>query len=207
MQKPSFTKGIADGQYPAVIFQYIELGNQPFSNATRQWYSPQVLIGFDIPSENQMKSSTFFLSLNPSRNGQLGYREVADAIAGHELTDEELEAYTPDMIGTKVLITIESVESKGVIYSNITKVEKYTGDVESSRTPLLFEIDTFGDMDFDALPEFAKVRVQKSKEYQSRIVRVAKKILTNPTPNVSEDIDLRLDLDSKEEIDIKDIPF
>lgn len=208
MQKPSFNRGISDGQYPAIIFQYIELGSQPFHNDKWEWYSSQVMIGFDFPTEGLVKSQTYFLSLNPSRGGQFGYRELADAIAGRVLSDEELENFTPDFIGKKLLVTVAGVESKGQVYSNIVKAEQADSlKIDSDRNPVLFEIDTPGAFEsatFENLPEWIQDKISKSKEYQDSHSTLA---MPNEQYRRPEEEIATIDLNDKTEFNPADVPF
>jgi hypothetical protein len=76
---------IPDGKYPAILFQIVQIGSHYFckrnknGDVTSEWYSPQILLGFELPTltyENQngevvsnIKSGTYFLSMNPARSG------------------------------------------------------------------------------------------------------------------------------------------
>lgn len=185
MTKPDYS--IPDGKYPARLVQIIQIGSQLFGkNTDKPWRSPQILLGFEFPTltyENRdgeevsnIKSQTFFLSMNPAKNGTVGLREVIDGLRGSsEYTTEELEKFDiSSFLGKECIVTLSGVESKGQVYQNITAVEQFTtGDGDSGmlkkfRTPVLVTVDDFKDLDSLDLPDWIKNKIMDSEEYQAQ---------------------------------------
>ena len=175
--KPEYS--IEDGKYPAILFQIIQLGSQRFGKDTpKPWYSPQILLGFEIPSltydtqngeVSSIKSGTYFISMNPTRNGMVGLREIIDGMRGSsEYTAEELEKFDISaFLGKQCEIEISGVESKGKTYQNITKVEPYQGaQLQTMRTPILVTVEDFKNIDELNLPDWIINKIMDSKEYQ-----------------------------------------
>ena len=180
--KPEYS--IPDGSYPAILFQIIQLGSQQFGKDTpKPWYSPQILLGFELPGltyETQngevssIKSGTYFLSMNESRNGMVGLREIVDGLRGSaEYTKEQLEKFDiSEFLGKECVIVLSGVESKGKVYQNIVAVgpcdfakEGY-GDLKPMRNPKIVETEDFANIEILALPTWIEDKIKASKEYQ-----------------------------------------
>lgn len=195
---------IEDGKYGAVLCQIVQLGAQRFEKNGKEWYSPQILLGFEIPGLtyekdgevfSQIKSGTYFLSLNESRNGQMGLREIIDALrGGKEWTEAELEQFDiSQYLGEACLLTIEAVESKGKSYSTITEIVPMDKQmVKPMRTPVLVTTDDFRDIDILTIPDWIKDKIRMSEEYKN-MPRVA------PVNDLSSE--------PAEEIRLEDVPF
>lgn len=204
--KPTVTP-IVDGEYGAVLFQIIQIGYQKFSKGGDEWYSPQIIIGFELPEltydtkdgpVTQIKSSTYFLSLNESRNNQIGLREIVDGLRnGVAWTEEELEKFDiAQYMGRPCKIAISGVESKGKVYSNITgisavdQVEGARLMLNSKRPQIFVTVDDFSDeMALATLPNWIQDKIRSSREYQALVVK-------ENEPDVDE-----------EEIKLEDIQF
>lgn len=186
--KPTVTP-IVDGEYGAVLFQIIQIGHQKFSKGGDEWYSPQIIIGFELPEltydtkdgpVTQIKSSTYFLSLNESRNNQIGLREIVDGLRnGVTWTEDELEKFDiSQYIGRPCKIAISGVESKGKVYSNITgisavdQVEGARLMLNSKRPQIFVTVDDFSDeMALATLPNWIQEKIRSSQEYQALVVK------------------------------------
>lgn len=216
MTKPADT--IEDGEYPAILSQIIQIGSHKFSKDGREWYSPQVILGFELPTLtyekdgeifSKIKSGTYFLSLNPSRNGQCGLREVLDGFRdGSDWTDEELEKFDmSSYLGKACLLGIAAVESKGRTYSNIVNVKNFPVEsvIEKRRTPVFIVIDDFSNEPLiSSLPSWIQDKIRASKEYQE----LQKNQGIPALPNDITDETLSFDAGKDgEEIRIEDVPF
>lgn len=176
---------IEDGLHPARLFQIIQIGSHLFKKDGKEWYSPQILLGFELPGityENmdgvkvaQIKSGTYFLSMNPSRKGVFGLREVIDGLRGtSEYTEEELEQFDiSQFLGRMCLLKLEGVESKGQIYQNITEISPMSKDYKleiepgyEPRKEILVTIDDFKNLDMLNLPDWIQEKIRTSREYQ-----------------------------------------
>ena len=196
---------IEDGTYPGILFQIIQIGSQRFEKGGKEWYSPQILLGFELPTltyqnmngdnVSNIKSGTYFLSMNPSKNGMTGLREIMDGLRqSTEYTEEELEKFDIEaFFGKECNVKLEGVESKGTVYQNITGVTPYDGEekLEALRVPILVRIADFARLDELELPEWIKDKIMKSQEYQELINK------ENKNSNVDGDCKISLD----------DIPF
>lgn len=184
--KPTVTP-IVDGEYGAVLFQIIQIGHQKFSKGGKEWYSPQIMIGFELPEltydtkdgpVTQIKSSTYFLSLNPKSN-EIGLREIVDGLRnGVAWTDEELEQFDiAQYMGRPCMLAISGVESKGKVYSNITgisavdQVEGAKLALNAKRPQVFITTDDFSDETvLSTLPNWIQEKIRSSKEYQELVV-------------------------------------
>lgn len=195
---------IEDGKYGAKLCQIVQIGAQRFSKEGKEWFSPQIIVWFEIPGLtyekdgevfSQMKSGTYFLSLNPSRNGQMGLREIIDSLRGNkEWTEEELEKFDiSQYLGKACLLTIASVESKGKSYLSITAIEPIDDAmVAGMREPVLITTEDFRDIDNLNIPEWIKDKIRSSQEFMD---------MPKAAP-INEQYQ-----DDKEEIKIEDVPF
>lgn len=180
LTRPDYS--IENGTYPAILFQIINIGAQEFGkNTPKPWFSPQILLGFELPTMkydtqngevSSIKSGTYFLSMNPSRNGMVGLREIIDGLRGSsEYTEEQLEKFDISaFLGKECEIVLDGVESKGQVYQNIVGVTPYTGadKLESFRKPIIVSIDDFSRLDEINLPDWIKNKIMLSKEYREQ---------------------------------------
>ena len=214
---------IADGQYPAIIYQLIDLGSQKFSKDGREWYSPQRLIGFEIPgltyenkdgeSISKVISITAFDSLNPTKNGQIGQREVIDAVAGSANWDEDavMDYDLDKLIGAQVMLTIAGAESKGKVYQNIIAIESMPKDMPLTpiREKVSVTIDDFVSLESLDLPEWIKNKIAASKEYQDHknFVAIRDEGEVSQVQMSGEVSSFESDPALRDEIKLEDVPF
>ena len=175
-QKPT-REEIPDGKYPAILSQIIQIGRQRFSKGDREWFSPQIILGFELPTVtyqtkddetmSTIKSGTYFLSLNESRNG-VGLREILNGLRGtEEWTVEELEKFAlRPYLGRSCFITLEGVESKGKVYQNIVAVEPNDTTPTPLRDPLFVTTEDFGHLETVNVPQWVKDKIAASQEFQ-----------------------------------------
>ena len=210
--KPDYS--VPDGKYPAVVFQMIQIGSQLFGKNGKEWRSPQILIGFEMPTltyENRdgeevsnIKSATYFLSLNPSRQGVVGLREIIDGLRGSDqYSEEELNDFDiTSFLGKSCMITLSGVESKGVVYQNITGVEPLSAaeaaELKPMRTPILVTIEDFPKMETLDLPDWIKDKIALSSEYQE--LNPGGKAPLNEQYKTPEEMD-------QDEIKLEEVPF
>jgi hypothetical protein len=216
-------ENIPDGKHAAVIFQMIDLGSQRFSKGDKEWYSPQMLIGFEIPgltfetndgdTLSQIKSITAFVSLNPSRQG-IGLREIMDGIVGSkDWTDEQLQAFDLDtLLGKSCLIELAGVESKGKVYQNILSVEAFPVGVKPIREQVSVTVDDFkDDAKITALPQWIQDKIAKSKEWQemySSPDMPSERNQQQPTFSDSQIAEAKERIrEESDEIRVEDVPF
>ena len=177
VSKPEYS--IENGTYPARLFQIIQLGSQRFAKNDKEWFSPQILLGFELPTLSyegkdgetcNIKSGTYFLSMNPSRLGVVGLREIVDGLRGSiEYTEAELEQFDiSTFLGKECEIMLDGVESKGQVYQNIVGVTPYTGTekLPKFREPIMVEVSNFSNIEDYLLPTWIEDKIKMSKEYK-----------------------------------------
>jgi hypothetical protein len=216
---------IPDGKYPAILFQIVQIGSHYFckrnknGDVTSEWYSPQILLGFELPTltyENQngevvsnIKSGTYFLSMNPARSGVVGLREIIDGLRGTaEYSEAELEQFDiSSFLGKECTVELSGVESKGVVYQNITKVEPYAGEkLTALRAPILVTVEDFKNVDTLNLPDWIKGKIMDSQEYTELTAVPEHDPNTMPAQVVAEPKQVNL-LEEEDEIRLEDVPF
>lgn len=228
MTKPDYS--MENGEYPARLYQIIQIGRQLFSKNGREWYSPQIIVGFEFPTlafENQdgvkigpVRSLTCFLSMNPSRNGQMGLREIIDSLRGSdEYTEEELEQFDiSKYLGAKCMVTLDSVESKGQVYQNIVairpaKKEEYAVEKDvTERTLTLVTTDDFSNIANLQIPNWIKDKIMASEEYKdlnkSEVSNT--ETMSQELENAREDMaamPTEKELEDDDEVKLEDVPF
>jgi hypothetical protein len=169
---------IEDGQYPAIIYQLIDLGSK-MNKAGTQRNTPQMMIGFEFPSMtyetkdgivlSQVKSITTYVSLNPSSQGYLGLHEIITGVSGEELTEEQMQKFDIDsLIGKTCMITLASVESKGQVYSNIIAINFLPEGLKpvAVRPNISVTIDDFRNIENIGIPDWIKNKIKESEEYK-----------------------------------------
>jgi len=225
---------IENGVYPAKLVQIIQVGSHYFckknanGDVTSEWYSPQILLGFELPTVvfetaegvkmSTLKSSTYFLSMNESKN-VIGLREIIDGLRGSkEYTAEELEQFDiSQFLGKTCFIKLEEVESKGKIYTNISEITPIKQEDLASiqidpavtrRTPILITLGDFRNIESLELPTWIQEKIIGSKEYQEMLD------LDNNAANEQQStippmpaMTTAQGVEDEEEIRIEDVPF
>lgn len=206
---------IEEGVYPAKLVQIIQIGSHRFEKNGKEWWSQQILLGFELPTVvfetaegvkmSTLKSSTYFLSMNESRNG-IGLREIIDGIRGSKkYTSEELEQFDiSQFLGKVCFIKLEEIDSKGKIYTNISEITLVKPEDVASiqidpevtrRTPILITLGNFKDIESFELPQWIEEKIKSSTEYQEMLAKENK-----PDNGFSLD-------DDEEEVKVSDLAF
>lgn len=215
MSKP--VSEIEDGKYVAILNQIIQLGSQRFEKNGKEWHSPQILIGFELPGltyENKdgeavtkIKSGVYFFSLNPSRSG-FGLRELIDGMRGSaEWTEAELEAFDlSSYLGKPCMVTVSAVESKGKTYSNITAIEPMGAEVGvKGMRPLVFVTteDFMNPSIMESLPSWIQDKIRLSLEWREQGIPAP----INDQPEAPAAAPVTGDINMEKEIKLEDVPF
>jgi hypothetical protein len=217
---------IEDGTYPAKLVQIFQIGSHYFckknanGDVISEWYSPQILLGFELPTVvfetaegvkmSTLKSSTYFLSMNESRNG-IGLREIIDGLRGSsEYTSEELEQFDiSKFLGKTCWLKLTEVDSKGKIYTNISEITPIKPEDVASiqidpevtrRTPILITLGDFKNIESLELPQWIEEKIKSSQEYLEMAENDKK------SPSMPEMITAQ-GVEEEEEIRIEDVPF
>ncbi len=203
---------VDEGKHKVNIVQMIYVGRQKFSKGTREWWSPQLLIGFEFPEivrQNRdgeeysfLKSNTYFFTLNKSTNGQIGLRDIVEGVLGKELTPEEEEKFDVlSIVGKTCEVTIATVTDKnGKEYQNITSVGPSATVVPSKREIIIVTPDDFdNDGLILSLPEWIQNKIYDSEEKQKQYEQQnTDKTVDDAMNDIQEEID---------NINIEDVPF
>lgn len=214
---------IEEGKYVAIISQIIQLGAQHFKkkDGSSEWDSPQIMIGYELPSltyENRdgdtvtkIKSEKYFFSMNPSKNGLFGLRELIDGIRGSsEWTEAELEAFDlTSYLGKRCMVTISSVVSKGQTYSNITAVEpmgdEAAGMVTGNRKLQLVTTEDFMNPSImESLPGWIQDIIRQSVEWREQGIPAPVNEISDERPAAAP---VTGDINMEKEIKLEDVPF
>lgn len=139
--------------------------------------SPQIKIGFEIPSELRDDGLPFVVSTMPmtaSVNKKASFRKLVQGIIA--LTPETEKEFDSDqLMGKKCLINVVHNPSKSdpnVIYANIVSASPLPKGMEVPKAiteQLSFDVNTSPLEDIDKLPEFVQKLVVSTPEYQARI--------------------------------------
>lgn len=203
---------LPNGDNKAILVHIISIGSQKFSKGDREWYSPQVILGFEFPDVTGqtsdgdtftiMKSQTYFVSLNKAKNG-IGLREIIDGMLGRQLTsEEEAEFDISSLVGRGCILTMNVVTDKnGKEYQNITAVKQLTEMIKPKRQLIVVtpadiiseNIERFG------LADWIMDKIATSKERQEFLAK-------NPPTIDNVNVHCGINMDD-ENINIEDVPF
>ena len=208
---------IEEGVYPAKLVQIIQIGSHRFEKNGKEWWSPQILLGFELPTVifesaegvklSTIKSATYFLSMNEStREGVVGLREIVDGMRGKsDYTAEELQQFDiSQFLGKNCFIKLDEVESKGKTYTNISEITPIKpediADIKidpevTRRTPILITLGDFPNIESFELPQWIEEKIKSSTEYQEWL---AKKNQPDDGFNLDDD---------EEEVKVGDLAF
>lgn len=189
---------IEEGWYEAKIFQMISLGSQRFEKNGKAWYSPQILLGFELPQitfeskegdqYTKVMSMILFLSLNPSGKGRIGLAEILEGLGIDPNDQFDVES----LVGRSCEAFISNVESKGKSYTNITNIRS-AGDVIGQRQQVVVSVEDFKNtLLIESLPEWIQAKIQNSLEIER-------------TKPVEEEIPVIAPV--AEEVNPEDVPF
>lgn len=159
------------GTYPAICTGVVDLGEQ-YSEKFKN-YSNKVLIIFEFPTETievdgkmEPRQLSKELTISGSKKGNL--RGLLESWNGVQYSDEafaDLDLF--DQVGKACIANV--VLSETGEYANIgSLIPLMKGmPVPESKTPLVkWDMDSWDDKVFEALPEWIQEKIKKSTQYQ-----------------------------------------
>lgn len=172
---------VPEGNYPARIYELIELGTIEGSWMGEVKFTHKVRIGFELPTEKRVfdekkGEQPFVISKEMALSfGDLaGLRKVIEAVEGKKLTDAEAVDYDVETIlGKPLLVTVKHSEptQEGVQYANVAVysplIKGLTVEPLTNKIKLL-TFEKWDDNLFQSLPDFLKEKIQSSPEYKNR---------------------------------------
>ena len=164
------------GNHAARVCEVVFLGtvHSEFKGVAKD--SPQIKIGFEIPSELREDGLPFVVGTMPltlSVNKKASFRKLAQGIV--PFTPEMEKDFDADMLlGKTCLINVIHTVSKkdaNVVYANITGASPLPKGMEvgpAVNEPLNFDVNTSSVDDFNKLPEFIQKTIATTPEWQAR---------------------------------------
>lgn len=187
--KPSLPP-LPGGSYVGICVYSIAIGEQlcEYEGKTKS-YNNQVMIGFEIcgqtvtvdgKEEPRVLSKTF----NIAKSKRSGLRLFISSWEAKQFSDDEfLDIDTNDYVGKPALLTV--VLNDTGEYSNIANVAPIPSGlpivVPDPVSPLIkFDMDPWNQAAYEALPDWAKMKIQKSTQWQKDHVPTTEVTVQNP---------------------------
>lgn len=173
--KPSLPP-LPGGSYLGICVYSIAIGEQLCEyEGKSKAYNNQVLLGFEIcgqvveidgKQEPRILGKTF----NIAKSKNAGLRKFINSWEARELSDDEfLDVDTNEYVGKPAMLTV--VLNDTGEYSNIANIaplpQGLPVTIPDPISPLIrFDMSPWNQAAYDALPEWAQARIQKSTEWQ-----------------------------------------
>lgn len=167
------------GNHAARVCEIIFIGtvHSEFKGVAKD--SPQIKVGFEIPSELREDGTPFVVSTMPitlSVNKKASFRKLAQGIM--EFTPEMEKAFDTSMLlGKTCLINVIHTKSKkdaNVVYANITGASPLPKGMEVGdpvNTPVNFDVNTSPLTEIADFPEFIQNLITSTPEYRDRVAK------------------------------------
>lgn len=172
------------GTYPAVCVGIIDLGEQ--YSETFKKYSDKLLLIWEIPSQTividgEHKPRWLSRDFSTSLHEKSGLYQTLVSWRGRAFTETELAVDEDgfmqfsllDMLGTGCFLQVIVEEKDSGRYNRITSVIGLPAGMAVPATetpPIVFDMDSWDDGTFSALPEWIQQRIKKSTQYQKHHV-------------------------------------
>ena len=173
--KPSLPP-VPGGTYLATCVYSIAIGEQlcEFKDKGKS-YNNQIMLGFELSGvtvevDGKQDPRILGRTFNVAKSKNSALRKFVGAWEAKEFSDEEfLELDTYDLVGRPAMLNIVLNESGE--YSNIQSIMQvpvgFPAPVATS--PMIrFDMEPWDQAAYDALPEWAQMRIQKSTEWQKQ---------------------------------------
>lgn len=175
---------IPAGNYIARCYQMIEIGTVTEAFMGESKTLKKVRIGWELPEETRVFregngeqplviSKEYTLSMNEKSN----LRKDLSSWRGKDFSDDEARSFDiTKLLGQPCMLNIIHKPSKtdpSKVYeqiSGITKIPKSMTPPAQVNKTLLLSYDNFDDAEFEKLPDFIKVKMKGSQEYQQLLV-------------------------------------
>lgn len=173
--KPSLPP-VPGGTYLATCVYAVDIGEQlcEFKDKAKS-YNNQVMLGFelagvDIEIDGEKKPRVLGRTFNISKSKNSALRKFVSAWEAKQFTDDEFaDLDTNSLVGRPAMLNV--VLSEDGAYSNIDSVMQIPAGIPTpvyNSELIRFDLEPWNQAAFDALPEWAKARIQKSTQYQKQ---------------------------------------
>jgi len=197
---------IPEGQYSAVCFALCDLGTQHdqiYGTNKRKmavcWELPELQIDYEENGRKLKRPATMIRTYTRSLHEKAALRADLEAWRCKAFTAEELQGFDiSKLIGAGCLMQIVHNESGGKTYANISTLMKLPqgSSVSGGLDAHVFNIDEDGlDVLPEWLPDWAKEKIQASKEYQEHTSGAATNAVASgavvaepPSDNAADDL-------------------
>lgn len=172
--KPSLPP-VPGGTYLATCVYSIDIGEQLCKYKDKKSYNNQVMLGFELSGitvevDGKQEPRILGRTFNVSKSKKSALRKFVSAWGAKEFSDEEfLGVDTDDLVGRPAMLNIVLNESGE--YSNIEAIMQAPAGIPvpvAMSTLIRFNMDPWDQAAYDALPEWAQMRIQKSTEWQKQ---------------------------------------
>lgn len=168
------------GNYPARVYEIIELGTQKGTWMGEEKISHKIRISFEFPTEKRVFSEDkgeqpYVISKEMALAlGDLaGLRKIIEAIDGKKLTDAEAVNYdVTTILGKPLLVTVTHTEpnEQGIVYANATTFSPLIKGLTVEpliNEPKVLTFESWDENLFLNLPEFIREKIVSSPEYKA----------------------------------------
>lgn len=172
---------IPTGNYPARIYELIELGTVDSTWMGEAKKTHKIRIGFELPTEKRVfdekkgeQPMVISKEMALSFGDLAGLRKIIEAVEGKKITDAEAVNYDVLTIVSKpLLVTVSHSEpnEQGIVYANATTfsplIKGLTVDPLSNKTRVL-TYENWDEELYNSLPDFLKEKMNKTPEFKNR---------------------------------------
>lgn len=172
---------IPTGNYPARIYELIELGTVDSQWMGEPKKTHKVRIGFELPTEKRVfdekkgeQPMVISKEMALSFGDLAGLRKIIEAVEGKKITDAEAVNYDVlTIVGKPLLVTVSHSEpnEQGIVYANATTfsplIKGLTVDPLSNKTRVL-TYENWDEELYNSLPDFLKEKMNKTPEFKNR---------------------------------------
>lgn len=171
---------IPTGNYPARVYEIIEIGTVDGQWMGEAKKTHKVRIGFELPTEKRVfdekkgeQPMVISKEMALSFGDLAGLRKIVEAIEGKKLTDAEAVNYEIESImGRPLLVTVSHSEpnEQGIIYANATTfsplIKGLTVEPLNNK-PKYLEYAKWDEQVYNSLPDFLKEKMNVTPEYKA----------------------------------------
>ena len=172
---------IPTGNYPARIYEIIELGTVDSQWMGEPKKTHKIRIGFELPTEKRVFDETkgeqpmvISKEMALSFGDLAGLRKIIEAVEGRKITDAEAVNYDVlEILGKPLLVTVSHSEpnEQGIVYANATTFSPLIKGLTVEpliNKPRVLTYENWDENVYNSLPEFLKEKMNKTPEFLNR---------------------------------------
>ena len=172
---------IPTGNYPARVYEIIELGTVDSTWMGEAKKTHKVRIGFELPTEKRVFDETkgeqpmvISKEMALSFGDLAGLRKIIEAVEGRKITDAEAVNYDVlEILGKPLLVTVSHSEpnEQGIVYANATTFSPLIKGLTVEpliNKPRVLTYENWDENVYNSLPEFLKEKMNKTPEFLNR---------------------------------------